>query len=173
MRAISTIPAALAALAFTASLAGADIRMQLQISTAQGEMREVAGSRLGYGVGIHTVYALVNGDSLRPRADLNFFPMFKLSGVQNTASSLGAGCDYIHFLGGALRSVYLVGGMSLVRWSAETVGAGSGDTTKLGLSLGAGYRVTETFGWEARYSYSPLTQDIKARTLGAGLTFRF
>lgn len=161
------------ALACAAALAGADVRVQVQVDSPQGGLRDVAGGRLGYGLGIHTEMALINGDTLRPRADLTFFPVLKLAGVENKASSLGLGCDYLHYLPGRLGSVYVVGGASVLRWSTETVGTGSGDTTRLGLSLGAGVRITSALGWEARYSYSPLIQDIKARTLGMGFTYRF
>jgi hypothetical protein len=160
-------------LACAASLAGADLRVQLQVNSPQGGLREVAGGRLGYGLGIHTEVALVNGDTLRPRADVSFFPVVKLAGVENRYSSLGLGCDYLHAFTGRLDSVYLVGGASVQRWSAGTVGTGSGDTTRLGLSLGAGVRITASLGWEGRYSYFPLTQSLKARTLGMGFTWRF
>jgi len=161
------------ALACAATLAGADLRVQLQVSSPQGGLRDVAGGRLGYGLGVHTEIALVNGGTLRPRADLSFFPVLKLAGIENRYSSLGLGCDYLHHLPGRLDSFYLVGGASVLRWSTQTVGMGSGDTTRLGLSLGAGVRVTASLGWEGRYSYSPLSQDIKARTLGMGFTYRF
>jgi len=161
------------ALACAATLAGADLRVQLQVSSPQGGLRDVAGGRLGYGLGLHTEIALVNGDTLRPRADLSFFPVLKLAGVENKASSLSLGCDYLHDLPGRLGPVYLVGGASVLRWSTGTVGMGSGDTTRLGMSLGAGVHITASFGWEGRYSCSPLTRDLKARTLGMGFTYRF
>ncbi|BDU74724.1 hypothetical protein [Mesoterricola silvestris] len=160
-------------LACGAALAGGDLRVQLQLASPQGDLREASGGRLGYGLGIHTEVALANGDNLRPRADLLFFPAFKLAGVENRTSSLGVGCDYLKWLPGRLNAVYLVGGAAVLRWSNQTVGTGSGDTTRLGLSAGAGLRITESLGWEGRYSFSPLSRSIRARTLGFGFTYRF
>lgn len=160
-------------LAATAHLAGADLRWQFQVNSAQGSLRSETGDRLGYSVGVYTITSLVNGDQLRPRADITFFPALKLTGVQTQASSLALGCDYLRALSGPFRNVYLVGGTSLLRWSHGTTGQGAGDSTRLGLSAGAGCVLSDAIGLEARYTNAPLTGQIHACTLGAVLTVRF
>jgi hypothetical protein len=160
-------------LAAAAHLAGADLRWQFQVNSAQGKLRSVTGDRLGYSLGVYTITTLVNEDMIRPRADITFFPAFKLTGVQAAASSLALGCDYLRALKGSFHNFYLVGGASLLRWSQGTIGQGSENSTRLGLSAGVGCTLTDVIGLEARYTNAPLTSQIHACTLGAVVTWRF
>ena len=171
---------AFAPLACSLKAEGMVYQCQAQVCFAQGGLKTLAGSRLGYDVGVNGLYALADGEAsaqLRPRVDLTLYPMFKFSDIQVPASSLSVGCDYLRYLPIASNAFYAVGGLALVRWSAfnsgSSVKATSPSNTKLGFALGMGYKASDTMSYEIRYSFAPLTGYAQSRTLGVGITMRF
>jgi hypothetical protein len=141
-----------------------------------GDLKTYVDSKPGPGVGVHGTFDLSDGHMLRPRLDYSVFPEASFATVKQTASNLSLGGDYLYFIAGKPEGLYLIGGLSAMRWSFEHKDAlsnVSSNTTKFGVAGGVGYQWNATVGTEARFMHSRVSSEFQANALQAGVTIRF
>jgi hypothetical protein len=152
-------------------------RFQGMLCMGMGDQKELTSSRVGYSFGMHGLYPVNPGEFLRPRVDVTLYPEITWATVQTSGSNLAFGCDFLQYLTGSASSMFLVGGLSEIIWSGTTaarpIKAGTGDTTRLGISVGYGYKVNDNVTYEARYTRSSLSKEVTTGTFGLGLTVKF
>jgi len=152
-------------------------RWQAMLCMGEGGQKALTSSRLGYSFGMHGLYLMRPGELLRPRVDLTVYPEITWAAVQTSGSNLAFGCDFIQYLTGMASSGFLVGGLSEIVWSGSTanrpIKAGTGDCTRLGVSLGYGYKINEAVTYEFRYTRSSLSKEVQTTTIGLGVTLKY
>jgi opacity protein-like surface antigen len=157
--------------------------LQGSLSLPQGDLKDAVDSKMGYGLGAHMTFDLTGGHMLRPRLDATWYPKYTVSDPSGslgvTFSNVALGADYLYFVEGKPQGLYFTGGLSAVRWKAQTdvtvlgiSGSETESTTKLGVAAGLGYQFNKTVGAELRYQTSKVW-DGNANSLQAGVTFRF
>lgn len=150
--------------------------LQGQVSIPQGDLKDAVDSKPGLGLGVHYTFAF-DQHVIRPRFDATFYPEADFGGVETKVNSLALGADYLYFVEGRDRGLYITGGLSAIRWEVDVnipgFGSGSSHTTKLGVAGGVGYQWNRAFGTELRFVKSSLGHDVSANNLVLGATFRF
>jgi len=165
-------------LAVAASLQAESFRYGVQglVNVPMGDLGDFVDSKPGPGIGIHATFDFWDGHMLRPRLDYNAWPEATLTSVQQTATCLSLGGDYLYFFAGKPERLYVTVGASAIQWSLEqksSVAAGTRNTTKLGVAAGVGYQWNATLGTELRWVHSSINSSFQADTLQAGVTVRF
>lgn len=177
-------------------IAQAPTRMGIQASLLKPQsdiFRSAVDDKMGLDVGIHVATELGGGHILRPRFDYLHFPTRTdtyTAGVTSDykLNGLSLGVDYLYHLQKTPQGFYLLAGLALNRWKIEsedisiTIIPPSGPvvartpmnetSTKLAVSIGAGYQFTSRFGLEGRYQAGRIFNS-DANFLQAGLTFSF
>ena len=152
-------------------------RYQAMLCMGEGDQKQLTSSRIGYVFGMHGLYLVQPGEFLRPRVDLTLYPELNWATVQTSGSNLAFGCDFLQYFTGAASSSFLVGGLSAIIWSGTTanrpIKAGPGDTTRMGISLGYGYKVREGVTYELRYTRSSLSKEFTTGTFALGVTLQY
>ena len=152
-------------------------RYQAMLCMGEGDQKQLTSSRIGYVFGMHGLYLMRPGEFLRPRADITVYPEITWATIQTSGSNLAFGCDFIQYLTGSASSHFVVGGLSEIIWSGTTanrpIKAGPGDTTRLGISVGYGYKINEAVTYELRYTRSSLSKQFTTGTFGLGVTLKY
>lgn len=146
------------------------------IKVPLGDLKEYVDSKPGPGFGIHGTFDLGDGHMLRPRLDYSLFPEASFSSIKQKAACFSLGGDYLYFIAEKPERLYLIAGLSAIRWSFEhtdPVSRVTSNTTKFGLAGGVGYQWNATVGTEARYVLSSAASGFKADALQVGVTVRF
>ena len=165
-------------LSFPAGLKAQDpvLRFQAMLDMGEGDQKKETGSRIGYQFGMHALYLMQPGEFLRPRVDLTVYPEITWATVQTSGSNLAFGCDFLQYFGGSTQTMFFVGGLSAIIWSGSTaarpIAAGTGDTTRLGIAVGLGWKVREGVTYELRYTRSSLSKEFTTGTFGIGVTVK-
>jgi len=150
--------------------------VQGSVSIPLGDLKDYADSKPAPGVGIHGTFDMGDGHMLRPRLDYAIYPEAAFASVKQKASSLSLGGDYLYFIAEKPEGLYLIGGLSAMRWVFEHKDALTSvntNSTKIGLALGLGYQWNATVGLEARYVQAHISSSFKAVALQTGVTIRF
>jgi opacity protein-like surface antigen len=144
-----------------------------QLNAPLGDLKDDTDKTLGAGVSFLVQWNLANGHAIRPRFDLNLFnvstyePSHSNYRESRDLSALGAGVDYLYYLNGTPKGLYLTAGAGITRWdlsytTSDKVGSSysssrdsSKNTTSLSLAAGLGWQVTRVIGLEARLMHSP------------------
>ena len=152
-------------------------RYQGMLCMGEGGQKDLTSSRFGYLFGMHGLYPVQPGQFLRPRFDITLYPEITWATVQTSGSNLAFGCDFIQNLSGLASRTFVVGGLGAIIWSGSTaarpIKAGTGDTTRLALAFGYGYRVNEMVTYEFRYVRSSLSKEVTTGTIGLGVTLKY
>lgn len=154
-------------LAGSASLLSAvtpDFGVQGALAIPAGDLSD--GANLGIQGGGHAWWHFQGGHALMARVDATFYG--SKDGL--TVNSFGVAADYTFFPESRGRGLYLLGGLSFLRYelSAEL----SDSRNKLGLDLGVGYQFNRALGMQLRYT----THEIDSLTFASanvGVTYTF
>lgn len=142
------------------------------------------------GVGIQATLDLSKSVALRGRldynhyadADVNFvtfqqrFTNVDVYHAKDKTNALELALDYMYFVDGKDKGLYLVFGPSAIQWDMRVDVSGQSveeKTTKLGLNAGIGYQIDHNLSVEARYTYSSVSSDFAAPSLMISLNYRF
>ncbi|WP_285570488.1 outer membrane beta-barrel protein [Geothrix limicola] len=144
-----------------------------QLNSPLGELKDDTDKTLGAGASFLVQWDFPEGHAIRPRFDVNRFnvstyePSHSNYRESRDLTSLGLGLDYLYYLNGAPKGLYLTAGAGVTRWdlsytTSDKIGntfSSSRDTTKnttsLGLAAGLGWQFTRVIGLEARFLHSP------------------
>jgi hypothetical protein len=138
-----------------------------------GDLKTDTDKTLGVGLSFLAQWDLPRGHALRPRLDLNAFnvstyePSHSDYRESRDLSAVGAGVDYLYYLDGKPRGLYVTAGLGVTRWdltysTSDRIGSGfsssydsSKVTTSLNLAAGLGWQFTRVIGLEARLVQAP------------------
>jgi len=147
--------------------------LSVQLNSPMGDLRDDTDKNQGVGASALVQWNLPGGHAIRPRLDLNVFnvsqyePSHSNYRESRNLSAVGLGVDYLYYLGGTPKGLYVTGGVGVARWdltytSSDRVGnayASSYDsnknTTSLSLAGGLGWQFTRVIGLEARFVHAP------------------
>lgn len=191
---------ALALLAVSA-LSAEDVRFgaQATITKPSGDLggKDWMDSKLGYGVGVHTLFDLGGGAAIVPRIDYTVYKndqsINALINQDAKARILSAGADFHFYVGGnASQGFYLLGGLGYARGQFDSsYSAGSiqlsaeGSKDAVYFQGGVGLNFTPNIGVECRYQSLKFSdvetsfmgikgrQSIDCPSLQASLVLRF
>jgi len=145
----------------------------VQLNSPVGELKEDTDKNLGAGASFLIQWNLGNGHALRPRLDLNVFnvsqyePSHSNYRESRDLSAVGVGVDYLYYLNGTPKGLYVTAGAGVTRWdlsytTSDRVGNSfstsvdrNKNTTSLGLAAGLGWQFTRVIGLETRFVHSP------------------
>jgi opacity protein-like surface antigen len=144
-----------------------------QLNAPLGNLKEDTDKTLGAGASFLVQWDFTGGHALRPRLDVNVFnvstyePSHSNYRESRDLSAVGLGVDYLYYVGGTPKGLYLMAGAGVTRWdlsytTSDRVGNGfsssydrSKNTTSLGLAGGLGWQFTRVIGLEARFVHAP------------------
>jgi opacity protein-like surface antigen len=144
-----------------------------QLNAPLGDLKDDTDKTLGGGISLLVQWNFPGGHALRPRLDLNAFnvstyePSHSNYRESRDLTAVGLGVDYLYYLGGTPRGLYLTAGAGVTRWdlsyttsdrngnSYSASSDRSKNTTSMGLGAGAGWQFTRVIGLEARLVHSP------------------
>lgn len=143
-----------------------------QLNVPMGDLKEDTNKSVGAGSSFLVQWDLGQGHALRPRLDVNLFNVSAYSPSNNyresrTLSAVGLGADYLYYVDGTPKGLYLTAGLGVTRWdltytssdrSGNTYTASydsSKNTTSLDLALGLGWQFTRVVGLEGRFIHAP------------------
>jgi opacity protein-like surface antigen len=144
-----------------------------QLNAPLGNLKEDTDKSLGAGLSFLVQWDFPGGHAIRPRFDVNVFnvstyePSHSNYRESRYLSAVGLGVDYLYYLGGTPKGLYLTGGAGVTRWdlsytTSDRVGNSfstsydrSKNTSSLGLAAGLGWQFTHIIGLEARFVHSP------------------
>lgn len=169
---------ALAFLTAGLSLQAESYRLGVQglVNVPLGDLRTFVDSKPGPGVGVHCTFDLHDGHMIRPRMDYSTFPEASFTTIKQSANNVSVGADYLYFIAEKPERLYLIFGLSAVKWKFNTNNADikvTSSTTKFGLAAGAGYQWNATLGTEVRWMHSVVSSTFKADSIQGGVTIRF
>lgn len=145
----------------------------VQLNSPMGDLKDDTDKTLGAGASFLVQWDLPGGHAIRPRFDVNLFnvssyePNHSNYKESRNLSALGLGVDYLYYLRGTPKGLYLTAGAGVTRWdlsytTSDKIGnsySSSRDsnknTTSLALAAGLGWQVTRVIGLEARFVRSP------------------
>ncbi len=173
MKYLAILPLALALPLFAQESGRPTYGLSVQLNAPLGDLRDDTDKQVGAGVSALVQWNLGGGHALRPRLDLNVFnvsqyePSHSNYRESRNLSAVGLGVDYLYYLGGTPKGLYLTAGAGVTRWdlsytTSDKVGNtysssydSNKNTTSLGLAAGAGWQFTRVIGLEARFVHSP------------------
>jgi hypothetical protein len=175
MKSLALLPLAAAlALPLSAQTVGRPtFGCSVQLDAPLGNLKEDTDKSLGGGLSFLVQWNLLGGHAIRPRLDVNVFnvssyePSHSNYRESRDLSAVGLGADYLYYLGGQPKGLYLTAGAGLTRWDLSyTTSDRSGSTfsssykrtknaTSLGLAAGLGWQFTRVIGLEARFVHAP------------------
>jgi opacity protein-like surface antigen len=144
-----------------------------QLNSPLGDLKDDTDKTLGAGASFLVQWDLPGGHAIRPRFDANLFnvstyePSHSNYRESRTLSALGLGVDYLYYLNGTPKGLYLTAGAGVTRWdlsytTSDKIGNSysssydsNKNTTSLGLAAGLGWQFTRVIGLEARFMHSP------------------
>jgi len=144
-----------------------------QLNAPLGNLKEDTDKTLGAGVSFLVQWNLPGGHAIRPRLDLNAFnvstyqPSHSNYRESRDLTAVGLGVDYLYYLNGTPKGLYLTGGLGVTRWdltytTSDRAGNNysssydrSKNTSSLGLAAGLGWQFTRVIGLEGRFVHSP------------------
>jgi opacity protein-like surface antigen len=144
-----------------------------QFNAPLGNLKEDTDKTLGGGASFLVQWNFPGGHAIRPRLDVNVFnvstyePSHSNYRESRDLSAVGLGVDYLYYVGGTPKGLYLTAGAGATRWdlsytTSDRVGNGfsssydrSKNTSSLGLAAGLGWQFTRVIGLEARFVHSP------------------
>jgi opacity protein-like surface antigen len=147
--------------------------LSLQLNSPMGDLKEDTDKRLGAGASFLIQWNLAQGHAIRPRLDVNAFnvsqyePSHSNYRESRDLSAIGLGVDYLYYVNGTPKGLYLTGGVGVTRWdlsytTSDRVGNAfsnsydrTKNTTSFGLAGGLGWQFTRVIGLEARLVHSP------------------
>jgi len=145
----------------------------VQLSSPTGDLQEDTDKTFGAGLGFLVQWDLGRGHALRPKVDLNIFnvseyePSHSNYRESRNLSAVSLGVDYLYYMGGTPRGLYVTGGANVTRWdltytTSDRIGNSyassydhSKNTTSLGLAAGLGWQITRVIGTEFRFIHAP------------------
>ena len=146
------------------------------VNIPQDDLKTYLDNNLGIGIGVHGTFDLGNGHMLRPRLDYSLYQQASMASVKQSASYLSLGGDYLYFIAGQPEGYYVTAGLSAMRWSLQHQDPGTdltNATTKFGEAAGIGYQWDYNIGTEVRWGHSSVSNNFRADSLQAAVTFRF
>jgi len=175
MKRLAILPITLAlSLPLSAQTAGGPTYgFSAQLNAPLGDLKEDTDKTLGGGVSFLVQWNLPGGHAIRPRLDVNVFnvstyePSHSNYRESRDLSAVGLGVDYLYYLGGTPKGLYLTAGAGVTRWdlsyrTSDRIGNGfsssydrSKNTTSLNLAAGLGWQFTRVIGLEARFVHAP------------------
>ncbi len=175
MKFLPFLPLALAlSLPLSAQTAkGPTFGFSAQINAPLGNLKDDTDKTVGGGASFLVQWNLSGGHAIRPRLDLNVFnvsvyePSHSNYRESRDLSAVGLGVDYLYYVGGMPKGLYLTAGAGATRWdlsytTSDRVGNGfsssydrSKNTTSLSLAAGLGWQFTRVIGLEARFVHAP------------------
>lgn len=147
--------------------------LSLQLNSPTGDLKNDTDKNLGAGASFLVQWDLGQGHALRPRFDVNVFnvsqyePSHSNYRESRNLNALGLGLDYLYYLNGMPKGLYVTAGLGVTRWNlaystSDKVGntyTSSYDTNKnttsLGAAAGLGWQFTRVIGLEARFVHAP------------------
>ncbi|MBI1754605.1 MAG: hypothetical protein HY014_18500 [Acidobacteria bacterium] len=144
-----------------------------QLNAPLGNLKEDTDKSLGAGASFLVQWNLTGGHAVRPRLDVNIFnvssyePRHSNYRESRNLSAAGAAVDYLYYVEGAPRGLYLTGGLGVTRWdlsytTSDRIGNSfsssydrSKNTSSLSLAAGLGWQFTRIIGAEARFVHAP------------------
>lgn len=147
--------------------------LSAQVNLPTGNLKEDTDKNAGGGLSFLMQWNLPGGHALRPRLDANVFnvstyePSHSNYRESRDLTAVGLGLDYLYYVNGTPKGLYLTGGAALTRWDLSyTTSDRSGstfstsydrtqNTTSLGLAAGLGWQFTRVIGMEARFVHAP------------------
>ncbi len=173
----SILALALAAGSFASA---ADFGLQLNVGIPQNDWKTSVGSGTGLGLGVFLDVPVKGGHVLRPRLDYITFPEqtesdYPYPDLHHTWSTRSLGVDYLFYPAGERKGIYLAAGLAARQFhvSADSGGpSDSWDTTRLGISLGAGYALNTTWELNLRYTQTKI-QESTLGEIDLGVAYRF
>lgn len=145
----------------------------VQLNTPLGDLKDDTDKGLGGGLSFLVQWNLRGGHAIRPRFDVNVFnvstyePSHSNYRESRDLSAVGLGVDYLYYVGGTPKGLYLTGGGGLTRWDLSyTTSDRNGstfsssykrtkNTNSLSLAAGLGWQFTRVIGVEARFVHAP------------------
>lgn len=145
----------------------------VQLDAPLGNLKEDTDKSLGGGLSFLVQWNLLGGHAIRPRLDVNVFnvstyePSHSNYRESRDLSAVGLGVDYLYYVGGQPKGLYLTAGGGLTRWDLSyTTSDRSGgtfsssykrtkNTNSLDLAAGLGWQFTRVIGLEARFVHAP------------------
>lgn len=144
-----------------------------QLSAPLGNLKEDTDKSLGAGASFLVQWDFTSGHAVRPRLDVNIFnvssyePSHSNYRESRNLSAVGAAVDYLYYIEGAPKGLYLTGGLGVTRWdlsytTSDRIGNSfsssydrSKNTSSLSLAAGLGWQFTRIIGAEARFVHAP------------------
>jgi hypothetical protein len=144
-----------------------------QLNGPLGNLKEDTDKTLGAGASFLVQWNFPGGHAIRPRFDVNVFnvstyePSHSNYRESRDLSAVGLGVDYLYYVGGTPKGLYLTTGAGVTRWdlsytTSDRVGNGfsasynrSKNTTSLGVAGGLGWQFSRVIGLEARFVHAP------------------
>jgi hypothetical protein len=144
-----------------------------QLNGPLGNLKEDTDKTLGAGASFLVQWNFPGGHAIRPRFDVNVFnvstyePSHSNYRESRDLSAVGLGVDYLYYVGGTPKGLYLTAGAGVTRWdlsytTSDRVGNGfsasynrSKNTTSLGVAGGLGWQFSRVIGLEARFVHAP------------------
>ncbi|HEX7597919.1 MAG TPA: outer membrane beta-barrel protein [Polyangia bacterium] len=175
MQSLALFPLALAlALPLSAQALGRPtFGFSAQLNAPLGNLKEDTDKSLGAGLSFLVQWNFPGGHAIRPRLDVNVFnvstyePSHSNYRESRDLSAVGLSVDYMFYMGGTPKGLYLTAGAGVARWdlsytTSDRAGNGfsssydrSKNTTSLGLAGGLGWQFTRVIGLEARFVHAP------------------
>lgn len=144
-----------------------------QLNFPLGDLQADTDKTLGAGASFLVQWDLPGGHAIRPRFDVNLFnvsaydPSHSNYRESRDLSALGLNVDYLFYMNGTPKGLYLTAGAGVTRWdlsytTSDKIGnsySSSRDSnrnsTSLGLAAGLGWQFTRVIGVEARFMHLP------------------
>lgn len=147
--------------------------LSVQVDAPLGNLKDDTDKSVGGGASFLVQWDLGGGHAIRPRLDLNLFNVSTYSPSHSNyresrnLSAVSLGADYLYYLNGTPKGLYLTAGAGVTRWDlAYTTSDRNGNTysnsydsnkntTSLNLAAGLGWQFTRVIGLEARFVHAP------------------
>ena len=173
MKYLALLPLVLALPLAAQDLSRPTYGFSVQLDLPTGNLRDDTDKNLGIGASLLAQWDLAHGHALRPRLDLNAFnvsqyePSHSNYRESRNLVAVGLGMDYLYYLNGAPKGLYLIAGAGVTRWdlsysTSDKVGSTystsydrNKNTTSLNLAAGLGLQITRVIGVEARFVHAP------------------
>jgi len=172
-------PLALCALALGLPLSARsfDVQAQLTVNEPTHDLKTAMDGKQGYGLGLHWLSRKGIQHTSRTRLDWNVWGQGPaVNGVRTQVSNYNLAFDHLYHFDNRDQGLYLVGGLSAVRWFTEqesALGTQRSHTTKLGITAGGGWQFTRNIGAEARVLVSSVSKTYDSTLLQGAVVFKF
>ncbi len=172
----------LLALPLSAQTTPTDLGVRFYGLVPNGDLRNLTGNRLGFGVAGYLDLHFEEADDLvfRPVLQADYVPpgdQLGLTGSQRTkAFSTFLGAEMLWRTNSQTTGPFLVAAMGVQSWRITTDQSGTLTRiqgTKLGLNGGVGYQFTKHLAFEARAFWSPVDQGFRATGLTGAVAWTF